>query len=129
MKWHTTLKADKFGAPAIVFPARKFKDGDEDCLTLNLFKPSIKTEMGGFPVMVYIHGGGFVSGSSREWGYKEACRKLVSHGVIVITINYRLGPFGKILIKLWQFTLLSKCDIGHTMKRVSTLLISLLICF
>uniref|UniRef100_A0A914Y844 Carboxylesterase type B domain-containing protein n=1 Tax=Panagrolaimus superbus TaxID=310955 RepID=A0A914Y844_9BILA len=44
--------------------------------------------------MVYIHGGGFVSGSSREWGYKEVCRKLVSHGLIVVTLNYRLGPFG-----------------------------------
>ena len=44
--------------------------------------------------MVFIHGGGFMLGSSADYDYKEIIEKLVSRGIIIISINYRLGPFG-----------------------------------
>ena len=64
-------------------------DLNEDCLFLNVYTPS--TENASRPVMVWIHGGGFASGSANEYDG----RVLASQGdVVVVTINYRLGPFG-----------------------------------
>lgn len=42
--------------------------------------------------MVWIHGGGFVSGSAQSTMYNP--KHLVQEGVIVVTVNYRLGPLG-----------------------------------
>lgn len=66
----------------------------EDCLYLNIFKP-IEAKM--CPVMIYIHGGSFVGGCGFEKHFQPEkwCRK----GVIVVTINYRLGPFGFLTTK------------------------------
>ena len=44
----------------------------------------------GLPVMFWIHGGGLTNGSSDPYNPK----RLVKNGVIVVTINYRLGLFG-----------------------------------
>ena len=63
----------------------------EDCLTLNVFTPA--TDGGSRPVMVWIHGGAFVTGSgSTPWydGTSFATR----HDIVVVTINYRLGALG-----------------------------------
>ena len=61
----------------------------EDCLFLNIYTPSVDNSKR--PVMVWIHGGGFRSGSANEYDG----RVLASQGdVVVVTINYRLGPFG-----------------------------------
>lgn len=63
----------------------------EDCLTLNIWTP--KTDSGGRPVMLFIHGGAFVVGSSRNTYYDGS--QLAARGdVVVVTINYRLGPWG-----------------------------------
>jgi para-nitrobenzyl esterase len=59
----------------------------ENCLFLNVFTPSHGV---GHPVMVWIHGGALVSGESDD--YDPA--GLVADGVIVVTINYRLGALG-----------------------------------
>jgi para-nitrobenzyl esterase len=61
----------------------------EDCLYLNVFAPA-GHRRSGLPVMVWIHGGGFVGGESDD--YNPA--RLVATGVIVVTINYRLGALG-----------------------------------
>jgi len=62
--------------------------GSEDCLTLNIHAPA---EAEGAPVMVWIHGGGNYAGAARDYdGAVLAARE----GVVVVTINYRLGPFG-----------------------------------
>ncbi|MBX3476110.1 MAG: carboxylesterase/lipase family protein [Brevundimonas sp.] len=61
----------------------------EDCLTLNLWAPRAG---GGWPVMVWIHGGGFVSGSGSAGLYDGA--RLARRGVVVVTVNYRLGRLG-----------------------------------
>ncbi len=61
----------------------------EDCLTLNVFTQELT---GKRPVMVWIHGGGFVNGSGSAELYDGS--QLAKRGVVVVTINYRLGRFG-----------------------------------
>ncbi|HEX4505857.1 MAG TPA: carboxylesterase family protein, partial [Alphaproteobacteria bacterium] len=63
----------------------------EDCLTLNIFTPAPASRTSRLPVMVWIHGGAFVSGSGRDFD----ATALVRNGrVLVVTINYRLGYLG-----------------------------------
>ncbi|WP_243029936.1 carboxylesterase/lipase family protein [Thermus altitudinis] len=64
----------------------------EDCLVLNLFLPFGPPPPGGFPVMAYLHGGGFTSGSAAEPLYGG--HLLAQEGVVVVSVNYRLGPLG-----------------------------------
>ena len=61
----------------------------EDCLYLNIYTPSTRES---HPVMVWIHGGGFFAGFGGEERHNGAV--LARKGVVVVTINYRLGPFG-----------------------------------
>ena len=63
----------------------------EDCLTLNIWTPA-KTKTEKLPVMVFLHGGGFYLGSSAQPLYDG--RELAKNGVVFISLNYRLGPFG-----------------------------------
>ncbi|CAG9531454.1 unnamed protein product [Cercopithifilaria johnstoni] len=60
----------------------------EDCLYLNIFTPD--TSYSGRPVIVFFHGGNFQTGSSNEW----PGHILSSRGIVVVTVNYRLGAFG-----------------------------------
>ncbi|WP_206364980.1 carboxylesterase/lipase family protein [Sphingomonas panacis] len=62
----------------------------EDCLYLNVWAPAKPAKA--LPVLVFIHGGGFGSGSTAVPVYTGA--GLARRGVIVVTINYRLGAFG-----------------------------------
>jgi para-nitrobenzyl esterase len=62
----------------------------EDCLTLNVFRPFEFEDP--LPVMVWIHGGSFVAGSAGDPLFDGS--KLAQAGVIVVTLNYRLGAFG-----------------------------------
>ncbi|KAF0291506.1 Esterase FE4 [Amphibalanus amphitrite] len=69
--------------------------GDEDCLFVNVFTrqlPGEEYSLAGLPVMVYIHGGGFFfgSGDADEYGPHY----LMDEPVVLVTFNYRLGPFG-----------------------------------
>ncbi len=86
--WTGTRDASAYG-PACE-QQLAFYPVSEDCLTLNIFAPAKATATSNLPVMVWIHGGGFVFGSGRDWDGSA----LVRHGVIVVTINYRLGYFG-----------------------------------
>ena len=63
----------------------------EDCLYLNIWTPSVETNTA-LPVYVWFHGGGFVRGSGAEPAYDGA--SLARRGVVVVTVNYRLGAFG-----------------------------------
>src|SRR5437867_934593 len=63
----------------------------EDCLFLNVWTPA-KTASERLPVMVWIHGAGLTGGSGSEPRYDG--EELSKKGAVVITINYRLGPFG-----------------------------------
>jgi para-nitrobenzyl esterase len=60
----------------------------EDCLYLNIYTPARK---GRYPVMVWIHGGAFIAGSGSDAYLPD---RLVAEGVVVVTLNYRLGALG-----------------------------------
>ncbi|CAH2083284.1 unnamed protein product [Euphydryas editha] len=66
--------------------------GTLDCLHLNVYVPNQASSQNRLPVLVWIHGGGFVHGFSNR--YMFGPKYLVRHGVILITLNYRLGPYG-----------------------------------
>lgn len=62
----------------------------EDCLTLDVWAPSDRSER--LPVMVWIHGGGYNNGSGTAELYNGT--NLAKRGVVVVSINYRLGRLG-----------------------------------
>ncbi|MGB7345833.1 MAG: carboxylesterase family protein [Pirellulaceae bacterium] len=64
---------------------------NEDCLYLNVWTPA-KTDTDKLPVMVWIHGGGFTQGSAHEAAYMGD--KIAQRGIVLVSINYRLGAFG-----------------------------------
>jgi para-nitrobenzyl esterase len=68
----------------------EFFSGSEDCLYLDVKAPKTKAN-NLLPVMLWIHGGGNTSGLKDIYDFSNMVRK---HNVIVVTINYRLGPFG-----------------------------------
>jgi len=63
--------------------------GSEDCLFLNIYAPDTPDKA--LPVMVWIHGGTFLVGSGSQYDGRELAER--GH-LILVTINYRLGPFG-----------------------------------
>uniref|UniRef100_A0A1L8D6M4 Carboxylic ester hydrolase n=1 Tax=Plutella xylostella TaxID=51655 RepID=A0A1L8D6M4_PLUXY len=66
--------------------------GSLDCLTLNVFVPSKASVKNPLPVLVYIHGGSYINGDSANDLVNG--HKLVEQGIVVVSINYRLGPYG-----------------------------------
>ncbi|RBQ20617.1 carboxylesterase/lipase family protein [Spongiactinospora rosea] len=67
----------------------------EDCLTLTIWSPGLDERRR--PVLVWIHGGGFIGGAGSWDVYSGA--NLARHGdVVVVAINYRLGPFGYLYV-------------------------------
>lgn len=64
-------------------------DPDPDCLSLNVWAPEGAEDL---PVMVWIHGGGFETGSAHMPYYQGD--DLAAEGLVVVSMNYRLGPFG-----------------------------------
>lgn len=78
-----------------IHPIIRAFTGAEDCLFLNVFTrvlPYEKHFVEYQPVMFYIHGGGFTYGTGND--LLQDPEYLVQKGVVVVTINYRLGPLG-----------------------------------
>jgi para-nitrobenzyl esterase len=106
--WHDTRDASRFGpiAPQAAAVAGITSPSDpgaadpqsEDCLSLNVWTPDLPdvptvAPGAGRPVMVWIHGGGFTSGSGSVFLYRGGA--LARNGqAVVVTINYRLGALG-----------------------------------
>lgn len=67
-------------------------NASEDCLALNIWKPEKTTKESKLPVMVWIHGGGFTGGSGAS--PQNFGNSFAKQGVILVTINYRLGRLG-----------------------------------
>ena len=67
-------------------------DVSEDCLYLNIWRPAKLKDREKIPVIIYIHGGSNKGGWSYEPNYIG--RDLAKHGIVVVTIAYRLGVFG-----------------------------------
>ena len=108
--WQGTRLATQFSPaclqppyPAASFYARAMEPTSEDCLYLNVWAPheAVSGKRGSagqtkstkpLPVMVWIHGGGLTRGSGAGSIYDGA--GLAAKGVVLVTINYRLGVFG-----------------------------------
>jgi len=93
--WEGVRACNSF-SPQCPQPKRSgFNDYDapssEDCLYLNIWTKADSPEAK-LPVMVWIHGGGFTIGSSSTPAYNGF--ELAKLGVVLVSINYRLGPFG-----------------------------------
>ncbi|MFM2482165.1 carboxylesterase/lipase family protein [Celerinatantimonas sp. YJH-8] len=105
LRWHRPLSPEPWqgikktteygpGCPQVPY------DGDtlaslppnfsEDCLTINVWRPNDAVES--LPVMVWIHGGGFMNGGSASPTYSG--ESFARNGVILVSFNYRLGQFG-----------------------------------
>uniref|UniRef100_A0A915BM32 Carboxylic ester hydrolase n=2 Tax=Parascaris univalens TaxID=6257 RepID=A0A915BM32_PARUN len=94
--WSDPLDATKF-APACTPHHRSGILGEhsEDCLYLNIMAPAEESENpAGHAVMVWIHGGGYSLGSAEAYGYANISENFVARDVIVVTVQYRLGPYG-----------------------------------
>ena len=95
--WEGELDATEFGANCAQSgwggALGTINDGSsEDCLYLNVWKPADANTGANLPVMVWIHGGGFVGGSGSGAGI--AGDEFAKKEVVLITINYRLGRLG-----------------------------------
>ena len=94
--WTGIREATKFGAPCAQpvlgdWNRHDAENGKEDCLYLNVIVPEWPVTKP-LPVMFWIHGGANEGGSGIGGLYNDGT--LVNHGVILVTINYRLGIFG-----------------------------------
>ena len=97
--WKGVRRANRYGNPCMQFwgalagvegkPGEII--GDEDCLSLNIWSPKTATSDKPKPVMVWIHGGGNDSGSANLY---QGHHLAGAQGVVVVTINYRLGLLG-----------------------------------
>ena len=92
--WEGVRACDRFGSACPQPPALIGGDvgrHSEDCLFLNLWTAAGEAQAR-LPVMVWIHGGGHTTGSGSQPLYDGV--RLAQDGVVLVTINYRLGPFG-----------------------------------
>jgi para-nitrobenzyl esterase len=70
----------------------KYQPMSEDCLTVNVVAPETPSEDGPLPVMFFIHGGGYILGSSATPIYDGAA--MARRGCVYVSVNYRLGALG-----------------------------------
>lgn len=102
--WSGVRKAEQFGHSCIQKPMQKGAwyqieeysltqpvPVSEDCLFLNVWTPA-KSASAKLPVIVWFYGGGFAQGSGSMPLYSG--QELAKRGVVVVTLNYRLGIFG-----------------------------------
>lgn len=93
LKWSGVRAADQFGRACMQSNAAidNLPAPSEDCLYLNVWTPA-KRATERLPVLVWIHGGGFVAGAPAEKLYHAEW--LAKKGVVVVSVSYRLGVFG-----------------------------------
>jgi para-nitrobenzyl esterase len=97
VKWSGVRDASKLGHNCVQH--QPYSDIDpfaagvsEDCLYLNVWTKGVRPPASRLPVLVWIHGGGFFAGFGGEERHNGA--RLAQKGAVVVTLNYRLGPFG-----------------------------------
>jgi len=91
-RWHGIRDAGAIGPDCLqARDARDTRPMSEDCLTVNVWRPVSRPQRA-LPVLVWIHGGGYVAGGSSDpqtWGDAFA-----REGIVTVTFNYRLGRLG-----------------------------------
>ena len=95
--WRAPRDATRFGAVCPQPPPAGdigvgSEPQDEDCLTLNIWTAAAGNRARRVPVFVWLHGGGYVTGSGSAAIYDGAA--LARRGAVVVTLNYRLGRLG-----------------------------------
>jgi para-nitrobenzyl esterase len=88
--WKGTRRADRFSLPCVQ-PTWAAFPSSEDCLYLNVWTAATHADERR-PVMVWIHGGGFYTGAT--WMPALDGTRFAKAGVVLVSIAYRLGPFG-----------------------------------
>jgi para-nitrobenzyl esterase len=95
--WSDTQIKDSYGSDCLQMVTDTDTFGSEDCLFLNIWRPAEKTSSDErLPVLVWIHGGGLVTGGSSDQidrGIYDGSG-LARQGLVVVTLNYRLGRLG-----------------------------------
>ncbi|KAF5379671.1 hypothetical protein D9615_005751 [Tricholomella constricta] len=66
--------------------------GSEDCLKVNIYTPASAKEGSNLPVLVYIHGGGYIFGNPANWPFDHWVHQ--SPNVVIVSVYYRLSSFG-----------------------------------
>ncbi|KAF9522501.1 alpha/beta-hydrolase [Crepidotus variabilis] len=66
--------------------------GSEDCLKVNIYTPADANKSSKLPVLVYIHGGGYIFGNPRNWPFDHWVQQ--SPNVVIVSVYYRLSSFG-----------------------------------
>jgi para-nitrobenzyl esterase len=97
--WEGVFDATEYGQTAPQYGSLAVPDVNqgEDCLVLNIWTPAVG-DGGERPVMVWLHGGGYSSGSGSEATYNGA--NLAKRGdVVVVTLNHRLNVFGYLYLE------------------------------
>ncbi|MDR3660753.1 MAG: carboxylesterase family protein [Mycobacterium sp.] len=92
--WDGVREANASGARCLQDPQGDLERGrntSEDCLTLNVWTPAVRATGDRRPVLVWIHGGAFINGSS---GIYNSTRLTTRGDIVVVTLNYRLGALG-----------------------------------
>ncbi len=94
--WSGPREALRHGAACPQLDQSGEPSGSEDCLTLNIYAPAVAPNAvpsgaGRLPVMFFIHGGGNTMGSAEVYDGSRLARE---NGVVVVTVQYRLGVFG-----------------------------------
>jgi para-nitrobenzyl esterase len=89
--WPDTLAAQDFAPPCPQFDFFGAYIGEEDCLYLNVWRP--RSQERDLPVFLWIHGGSNNWGSA-DWPVYDGARLAEQANIVVVTIQYRLGPLG-----------------------------------
>ncbi|TFK31314.1 esterase 1 [Crucibulum laeve] len=91
----STFDASNFG-PGCLQSGAPLGAVSEDCLTINVFRPSGTTASSNLPVLFWTYGGSFASGSSSVYNGSGIVAQSVARGtpVIYVNFNYRVGPLG-----------------------------------
>ncbi|XGW05270.1 hypothetical protein V3C99_016000 [Haemonchus contortus] len=94
--WNGVCNGTQFGATCHPHERKSavLPDPSEDCLTLNVIRPRKEAPAGGYPILLWVHGGGYEIGSASLYGYKGFADNYIPHDIIVVTIQYRLGIYG-----------------------------------
>uniref|UniRef100_A0AC34GQ10 Carboxylic ester hydrolase n=1 Tax=Panagrolaimus sp. ES5 TaxID=591445 RepID=A0AC34GQ10_9BILA len=96
--WNKILETKQFRNSCIPYSytyVKKKHQFSEDCLYINVIAPSKASENpDGYPILIFIHGGGFYMGDVTGSGYDKITKNFASRGLITVTVPYRLGIYG-----------------------------------